>query len=220
MHENWTREDYVKRYNSVYPIGEGEMRGYLELLQIVAEDTVVDFGCGQGDMLLFFSQHVKEAVGIDSSRPQAALARARLANSGNVRIIESSFLDCDLQGCKFTKGFARKALHHLTDPEKGVFFARISPYFERNSLFLLEDGIFDFDRGELQSRMPNLLEEAARYYGNGWETKKKDFLVTVQEEFVADFSAWEQAMSQGGFALVKRWQKTSFYGTMLAIKER
>ena len=85
---------------------------------------------------------------------------------------------------------------------------------------MIEDGIFDFDRAELAGRMPAVLEEASGFYGAKWAAKKDDFRRTLEEEFPTGFSSWSAALARGGFAVAERWRKCSFYGKMLARKER
>jgi len=154
------------------------------------------------------------------SGPQTELARKKLSDAGNVEIITAAFLNFDPGGRKFTKGFSRKALHHLTNTEKETFLLRISGAFEKNALFLLEDGIFfDFPRTDIEKNMPALLKDAERYYGSSWEQKKKDIIHSFTQEFPAGASEWTEFFAKAGFKVIKRIPKCSFYGTLMAVKE-
>lgn len=218
LFESWKKEDYVDRYNNIYGMVSDEVAVYLSHLKMNEKDSLVDFGCGDGTILVSAAGMVRQAMGVDCSVRQVELAKENSRNIPNVKIINGSFLGCDLTGYNFTKGCARKALHHLTDDEKSVFFSRISANFVPGSLFLIEDGIFDFDRSELEKKFPQIMEEAGPFYGERWELIKKDFIITLREEFPTGRKEWEKALSAGGFKVIERWQKTSFYGGLLAMK--
>lgn len=216
----WDQTSYVEHYNSLYGFSEEEALHHLAPLRLDARDTFVDFGCGNASILSLAARTVKLAIGVDCSAEQVALARKRMAPFNNTRIIEAKFLDCDLTGHRITAAAGRKSLHHLTDEEKGAFFARISPWFEPSARFVIEDGIFSFDRAELSARMPQILQEAPAFYGKKWDAIRPDFLVTLNEEFVTGLPQWKTALAAGGFRVTEIDQRTCFYARVLAIKER
>jgi len=216
--DDWRSEGFVSHYNRLYGPGRAEVAAYLARLRLVPGDVFVDFGCGQGDMLAVAAETVQTVVGVDVSPQQLALARERLEGRSGARLIESAFLDFRWDGEPFTKGAARKALHHLDDQQKGEFLRQVAPHFAPGALFILEDGVFDFDRAELEARMPAVLEEAAVYYQDAWEAKRKDFVECLRHEFPTGRNAWEGAFAGAGFEIVDRWQASSFYGGLLARK--
>jgi len=220
MEENWSDKDYAAHYNRVYATPEEEFRSCLALLNLSGEDTLADFGCGNGDFLSLAAGLVKAAVGVDISGPQADAAERKLSGKKGVEIVRASFLDFKPGNRRFTKGFSRKALHHLTDPEKERFLLTIAPAFPSGALFLLEDGMFfGFGRSEIEKNWDALMSEAANYYGASWETKKKDIVHSFREEYPTGAGDWIRIFTEAGFDVIRREPKCSFYGSLLAVKK-
>lgn len=219
MQENWSDRAYAAHYNRLYATPAEEFQACLARLDLQGADHLVDFGCGNGDFLFLAADRVASALGVDLSGPQLEEARRKLADRPHVEVVQSSFLDFDPGSRRFTKGFSRKALHHLTDPQKGEFLMRISPAFQPGALFLLEDGMFfGFERQDLDRHWSALVEEAAAYYGDTWGAKRDDILHSFREEYPTGASQWERLFDLAGFELLERLPRCSFYGTLLAIK--
>ena len=212
MPEVWKNEDYVKRYNKVYGITEDQIKRYLAPLKLNDSDVAIEFGCGNGEIIGRVADLVKTIVGVDLSKTQLECASKNLANNKNVILLESSFLDCNISKYSFTKGFSRKALHHLTDDEKEKFVEKIAPHFEKDSLFVIEDGIFNFDKALLKEKVPEIVAEAKVYYGDNWPHVEKDFMITILEEFITDYATWEKAFLKCGFKTVEKTPYSMFYG--------
>lgn len=219
MREDWSDEAYAAHYNRLYATPPEEFRACLERLHLTGEDSLVDFGCGNGDFLALAAERVRTALGVDVSGPQVDEAERKLKGRPGVEILRTGFLDFDPGPRRFTRGFSRKALHHLTDPEKDRFLARVGPAFLPGALFLLEDGMFfGFERGDLEQNWDALVGEAAAYYGEAWEAKKADILHSFREEHPTGAAEWERIFARAGFQVVERLPRCSFYGTLLAIK--
>ena len=216
--EDWQDREFVDWYNKHLRFEKEQLDAYLALLDLGSEDSFVDFGCGNGSLLEKVAPLVKNAVGLDGSEEQLRQAREKLHGSANVELINAGFLDCDLSGWVFTRASARKALHHLPDAEKKIFFRRISEHFAAGALFVLEDGIYDFDIERLAEHKDSILVEAKAYYGPRWDMIKDAFIKTITEEFPTDKANWLSAFSQGGFELVTYQRVTSFYGKILTRK--
>lgn len=219
MEGDWNDEKYSAHYNSLYRTPAGEFRSCIELLKLSPGDSIIDVGCGDGDFLLLASGIAASALGVDVSEAQVALARAKLAGKPGTEVVHSSFQDFAPGPRTFTKGFSRKALHHLTDPEKETFFMKLSPAFKPGAVFLLEDGMyFNFGRQDLEKNWDLLLADAAAFYGASWEAKKKDLVHSFREEFATGADEWTRIFAKAGFKVAARMPKNSFYGTLLAVK--
>ncbi len=215
----WKNREFVEHYNRLYGVSEADIRAFLAPLQLGAGDTVVDFGCGNGSIIALAAAAVAQACGIDGSLDQVTLARRNLHGCGNVEIRHEGFLEVCLPVSHFTRGWARKALHHLTDPQKDEFFTRIGPAFKAGSLFLLEDGMFDFPREDLEEQWPRVMREAEIYYDDRWAAVRRDVEHTLRCEFPTGADRWLQAMSHAGFRPLEVRQRTCFYGSILAQKD-
>ncbi|MCR5662198.1 MAG: class I SAM-dependent methyltransferase [bacterium] len=217
----WTDKDYVDYYNRNYASTEEEFKFFAERLELGTNDRLIDFGCGNGDFLAICAPLAKSVTGVDLPGPQADIASERLAQFSNAEIIASPFTEVDLGERVFTKGFSRKALHHLTDPEKLAFIKNISANFALGALFWLEDGIF-YDIGginatveDIKAHLPELEKEAAAYYGDSWELKRGDILRSFLEEFPATADYWEHCFRNAGFELIGKYPRCSFFGGMM-----
>lgn len=215
----WKSGTLVEHYNTLFPFDEKDILEYLAPLELAPDDVFVDFGCGNGAALSVAAKLCRRAVGVDISRQQLDIARKRLETYPNVRLLELPFLACRLEDETFTRGSSRKALHHLTDPEKIDFFALIGQRFVPGARFVIEDAVFDFPRSTLEKNMHLVLADAERWYGERWPKVREDLLITLREEFATGIDAWEEALHAGGFRITERRRRTCFLSHLTAIKE-
>jgi SAM-dependent methyltransferase len=219
MTAQWQNNDYVSHYAKYYNTPEMEFIELAGRLNLDSEDCLVDFGCGDGTFLFCCAQHIGSGIGIDLSEHQVTAARERLKNQPHIAVCQSAFLEFNYQDKSFTKGFSRKALHHLTDPEKEIFFEKAGSAFMKDSLFLIEDAIFfDFERANLENHWEELMREASVYYGAAWAHKQKDVTECFRLEFPTGMDSWLKALKTGGFTVIETKRACSFYGSILAQK--
>ena len=219
MEENGKDKKHVARYNDLYAEPGEEFLKCAELLRLAPGDRVIDFGCGNGDFLAAALKTAGSAVGVDQAGSRLAAAARRFKGDSRVKLVKSPFLDFEPGGETFTKGFSRKALHHLTDREKTLFFAKTGKSFAPKALFLMEDIIFDFERPDLDRNWPGLMKDCAAYYGASWERREKEVVFCFRKEYPAGIKAWTAALAAGSFKILQRGRRSSFYGFLLAEKE-
>lgn len=215
---NWSDKDYSAHYNRLYATPAEEFGACLKKLSPGPSDTLLDLGCGNGEFLELALAKVSGAVGVDIADSQLEQAALRFKGDARVKLVKAAFLDYRPEPGAFTRGFSRKALHHLDDAAKPAFFERLGPGFKPGALFLLEDGIFDFERSELEQHWAALMNDCEAYYGAGWESKKSDVSFCFRQEFPAGVKAWTAALAAGGFSVIARERRSSFYGSLLAKK--
>jgi len=207
------------RHNDLGASPLEELLKGVDLLRVAPGDRVIDLGCGNGEFLAAALRTAESAVGVDVSKNRLDQAALRFKGDSRVELIRSPLLDFEPGGKTFTKGFSHKALHTLTDPEKHRFFAKIGKSFIPKALFLVIDGIFDFERSDLDSNWPGLMKDCAAYYGAAWERRKDGIIFSFRKEYPAGIKTWTSALAAGGFRVVKRERRSSFYGFLLAEKE-
>lgn len=224
MEENWLNDEYVRYYNRNYQTSQEEFAAYLKLLKVNVQDVLLDLGCGNGDFLETASPYVKKAIGVDISPLQVSLAQERLKAFSNASVICSDFVDCAQalsRQCRdlppITAVFSRKALHHLTDPEKRGMLQSLAPLLAADAKFYVEDGVFfNFEREKIQENLPQLLEECAGYYGEAWEQKRGDLLNSFLNEHPTGLGFWTRELEAIGFKVAELRPRSSFYGGILA----
>jgi len=219
MEENREDKKYAARHNDLYSEPGEEFLKCAELLRLAPGDSVIDFGCGNGDFLAAALKTAGSAVGVDPAGSRLAAAALRFKGETRVRLVNSSLLGFEPGSETFTKGFSRRALHVLTDREKTLFFSGTGKSFAPKALFLVEDFIFDFERIDLDRNWPGLMKDCAAYYGASWERRKKETVFCFRKEYPAGIKAWTSALAAGGFKVIQRGRRSSFYGFLLAEKE-
>ena len=219
MEENREDKKNAARHNDLYAEPGEEFLKCAELLRLVPDDRVVDFGCGNGDFMDAALKTAGRIVGVDQAGNRLERAALRFKGDARVKLVKSPLTGFEPGGETFTKGFSRKALHLLTDPEKKLFFAKAGKSFAPKALFLVEDFIFDFERIDLDRNWAGLMKDCAAYYGGSWERRKSETIFCFKSEYPAGIKAWTSALAAGGFKVVQRLRRSSFYGSLLAEKE-
>ncbi|MGM9998965.1 MAG: class I SAM-dependent methyltransferase [Candidatus Bruticola sp.] len=220
MEENWLNEDYVRYYNKNYVTEDEYFKQCLHMLKVGADDTFIDFGCGNGDMLRLAAPLARKVFGLDISRLQIELAATNLRSFANTELTQAAFTEYFPPPNIFNKGFSRKALHHLTDQEKAVFIKNVGAAFRPGALFYIEDGIFfNFERHQLHKNWEKLKEDAAKYYGPTWPSKEHDVMNSFLNEFPCGLEYWRKCLEEAGFSIIETMPKCSFYGGIMAKKK-
>jgi SAM-dependent methyltransferase len=103
---------------------------------------VADLGCGVGMVTQLLAQLVGpegEAIGVDFSGPQVAKAKQLLPpQSSNVRFVEASATETDLESESFDLVYCRFLLIHLQEPGKAL--SEMYRLLKPNGILVCEDG--------------------------------------------------------------------------------
>lgn len=89
---------------------------------LTESDRVLEVGCGTGSTALILAPHVREYVGIDSSRRMVEIAGDKLGSEdpGNLQFTHAEITDPTLANISYDKVLAYNVLHLLPDLNKGV----------------------------------------------------------------------------------------------------
>ncbi|MBF0312530.1 MAG: class I SAM-dependent methyltransferase [Oligoflexia bacterium] len=221
FNQMWNQQEYVARYNQVYPLLDQDCQLYCDLLQIKMDDHLLDLGCGEGYFVKkLLEMGIKKITVVDVSGEQLLRLREKLTpqEEQKLTIIEGDFESISFPQEQVTKVFARASLHHLDQLKKRLFFQKLKSVTKKSALFLLHDMVFDFPKEELNQQMPRLLQEASVHYGDRWILKKEDIIATWFDEFPEDFKTWISVCKEGGLELVGRKRITSFLSILLFSK--
>lgn len=91
-------------------------------LELCANDSLLEIGCGTGNLLLPVSHLVRTATGLDHAAILEVL-RSRLREETNITLIPGNFLDVTLNE-QFSKILIYSVLHYLTDQAEVLEFIR------------------------------------------------------------------------------------------------
>lgn len=128
--ENWER---LKREI----IGNVDLNGLI-LKSIPASDTIVDLGCGTGDLLPFLGEKSRRVIGVEKSPRMLEAARRRFAGQEEtfqLRIGELEYLP--LREGEADLAVINMVLHHLPEPVKAL--QEVHRVLKKGNLFIISD---------------------------------------------------------------------------------
>jgi ArsR family transcriptional regulator len=159
--ENWER---LKREI----IGNIDLNGLI-LKSIPASDTIVDLGCGTGDLLPFLEEKSRCVIGVEKSPRMLEAARRRFAGQEEtfqLRIGELEYLP--LREGEADLAVVNMVLHHLPEPIKALL--EVNRVLKKGNLFIIAD-LLRHDQETMRER-----------YGDRWlgfsEREIKEWLET------------------------------------------
>lgn len=181
--------DKVSRKSSKAP---KELRGTalkaLEATQshLDREKSVLDFGCGVGDLTNAIAEKVKAVHAIDTSSGMLEVARARASQRsiGNVKFAQSDLSDVDHPDGVFDVVTAFNVLHYVEDTRAAS--SRISELLSPAGLFISSTACLD-ERISLLGTLALVLSK---------------FKVMPDMKFYAE-SELEEMIASGGFQIVE-----------------
>ena len=143
--------------------------------------TVVDLGCGPGDVSARFARRYPSArvVGIDGAPAMLALGRERMKAAGlsdRVELREAVLPAPGLPG-SFAGGISNSLLHHLGDPL--VLWQSIRQLVQPGAPVL----VMDLVRPETPARATELVDQ---YAAGEPEVLRRDFLNSLHAAFTVD----------------------------------
>ncbi|CAI8893002.1 class I SAM-dependent methyltransferase [Pseudomonas soli] len=119
LNVGWHDVERLGKSDRIYGPGS---RTFLQRYAHIKEGmTVLDVGCGTGNMSLWMAEKVGPAgqvVGIDASAEQIAVSNARAKSMGlkNIRFLQLDFSQIHTLGIQFDLAYCRFILIHLTQP--------------------------------------------------------------------------------------------------------
>lgn len=120
------------KYESRNPIARVLVRGYLrcfdELVRTADASTVLEVGCGEGELSLRVAGEGREILGTDVSAMMIAEARERAARRGiGMRFEQADLFDLDPARARYDLVLCCEVLEHLRDPVAAIaHLARLS----------------------------------------------------------------------------------------------
>lgn len=162
--------------------------------------TIVDAGCGDGEMLRYLSQHITDTrvqfLGLDLSAKSIAAARVKSNGFENIRFRESDILkiepteiSCDILTSTLT-------MHHFNDQEIVLFLKKFKEITTHSII------INDLHRSKAAFRLFQLL--CLTFIRN--EISKHDGLISIASGFKrADFKRYAQLVPFKNDQILWKW---------------
>ena len=170
----YANADFEKINNRVIEIFD------IEFPDIEIKGTILDLGCGPGDITFRFAKHFPDStvIGIDGAAVMIELANQRKCREteflGNIKFIEAEIPVAPIPGIPYDLIVSNSLYHHLHNPE--VLWKTILDYGSSGTKIF----IVDLFRPDSKERADWLVNE---YSGNEPEILKKDFYNSLCASF-------------------------------------
>jgi ubiquinone/menaquinone biosynthesis C-methylase UbiE len=208
-------------YNSVlcamlYDIHHRKFRDYqreseeiLSLLDLDADQTVLDMGCGTGAFALHAAQRCKKVYAVDVSKAMLRCARrkSRKAKLDNIEFHHGGFLTYDHRAKPVDVIVSTVVLHHLPDFWKLAGLRRLAQMCKAGGKLYLFDVVFSFNIDDHESRLSQWVKSTAERIGLSFADEVK---IHIREEFSTYDWIMEGLLERAGFAI-----ETANYGNDL-----
>ena len=170
----YANADFEKINNRVIEIFD------IEFPDIEIKGTILDLGCGPGDITFRFAKRFPDStvIGIDGAAIMIELANQQKCREteflGNIKFIEAEIPVAPIPGIPYDLIVSNSLYHHLHDPE--VLWKTILDYGSSGTKIF----IVDLFRPDSKERADWLVNE---YSGNEPEILKKDFYNSLCASF-------------------------------------
>ncbi|MGB2579926.1 cyclopropane fatty-acyl-phospholipid synthase-like methyltransferase [Elusimicrobium simillimum] len=191
---------------------------YLEYFDFKKTDTLLDLACGDGAFLAEAAPKVKNAVGLDCSSEQLALAAEALKKTKKVTLIEGWLQDAHFDAASFDKISMRNAIRNLNNHEKGVLIHKASHWIKPGGIFVVEDIITSFALHRRDERHEMIEAEGQQYYGAKWTDMRDAFYHDLYHSNPSDLSLMMHHFLFTGFNVLKIIKHTSCVCTIIVQK--
>jgi SAM-dependent methyltransferase len=146
------------------------------------DSTLIDLGCGTGELVLAASEIAARVVAVDISKPMLDALRAKAEARGrtNIDTVNAGFLSYEHRGSQADFIYTRNALHHLPDFWKAIALTRIAGMLRSGGVLLLRDLIYAFDPAEAAAKLEDWFASASRSPDIGWTSEELQIHVRTE----------------------------------------
>lgn len=178
-----------------------ETESIVQMLGITPEDTVLDFGCGTGGIVLNLAQYCKKVIGVDISREMLDILeeKAKKQDITNIETHCAGFLTYNHdQPVKVDKIVSMVALHHLPDFWKSVALLNMAKILETGGKLYLFDVVFTFNIPDHQKAIGQMINQMQDTAGDSMADELK---VHIRDEFSTYDWIMEGLLERAGFSI-------------------
>ena len=212
---DWREQELAQWYNKNM---RGSLEGYASLFGFDKNDAVLDLGCGDGTLLAIAAQQGARVTGVDISDVQLAASRQALKGVKGATLIKSTLQEVNFPEQSFTKVSIRKAIHHLTNDEKGLLIDKVYHWLKPGGILIIEDMILTFALHRRDENRALVEKDASIYYGSNWPDFRDAFFTTMYQELPCDLAQLTHHLLFTGFHILKIASPACFMSTVIAEK--
>ncbi len=199
-------------YNSVlcamsYDIHHRKFRDYqreseeiLALLDLNADQSVMDMGCGTGAFSIYAAERCCKVYAVDVSKAMLRCARrkAKKAKLNNIEFHHGGFLTYDHRANPVDAIVSTVVLHHLPDFWKLAGLKRLAQICKTGGKLYLFDVVFSFDMNDYESRLNQWVKTTAERIGSAFAGEVETH---VREEYSTLNWIMEGMLERAGFEI-------------------
>jgi ubiquinone/menaquinone biosynthesis C-methylase UbiE len=195
---------YDKQHSNFRNLDE-EARKIAKDLELSQASTILDIGCGTGELATRLARICKHVYAVDISNVMVDVLRAKISDQRleNVSPAVSGLLTYEHKGEPLDAVVANVTLHHLPDFWKQIALCRLYDFLKPRGKLFLADVVFGFDPRKHREAIDSWLTGMRRIAG---QQIADETIVHVRDEF----STWEWVMSgmleRAGFHVVNNIQ--------------
>jgi putative AdoMet-dependent methyltransferase len=206
-----SRHDKFRDYTS-------ESNRIIELLDLRADQTVIDVGCGTGAFAVRTAGRCKKIYAVDVSEAMLDCARKKVkeAKLTNVEFYRGGFLTYEHVADRADAIVSMVALHHLPDFWKLVGLKRLARMCKPGGKFYLFDVVFSFDVDDYESRIEQWIESTAEAAGPPFDEEVRTH---VRDEYSTFNWVMEGLLERAGFAIETADYKNDFMAAYLCTRK-
>jgi ubiquinone/menaquinone biosynthesis C-methylase UbiE len=216
-------------YNSVlcamsYDIHHRKFRDFqkeseeiIALLDLKADQTVLDIGCGTGAFAIHAAERCKKVYAVDVSKAMLRCARrkAKKAKLDNIEFHHGGFLTYDHGSNPVDVIVSTVALHHLPDFWKLAGLKRLAQICRAGGKLFLSDVVFSFEIDDYENRLGQWVKSTAEKVGPAFAGEVE---IHVREEYSTFEWIMEGLLDKAGFTIEKADYRNDFLAMYLCTR--
>lgn len=173
---------------------------FLDALGVQAGQTLIDLGCGTGDLAIQAAKRgaVVYAVDVSVAMLEVAKKKAEAAGVDTIAFCRGGFLTYEHQGAPADVVTSCAALHHLPDFWKGIGLRRVAGMLGEGGRFYLMDTVYSFDPTEYGAFFDEKTAWATQHVSADFG---REVEIAVRDEFSTCDWIMEGLLTRAGFAI-------------------
>jgi SAM-dependent methyltransferase len=196
-----------------------EDRLLLDTLALNDTHSIVDLGCGTGQLACEAAPRVRQVLAIDISATalEKAAARAKQQNCSNITFARSSFLTWESADAPFDLIITKFGLHHLPDFWKAKALRRIFENLKPGGRLIIRDIVFSCPPDDIDATVETWLNWVGEHTG----FNRSEATRLVRDAHFTFGWIMEGLLASTGFRVIRsEYDAAGVYGDYLAIKPK
>lgn len=195
-----------------------EAEDFINYVGLTAEQAVLEFGAGTGELSIEIARHCKMVYAVDISPVMLEIARKKAESHdiNNIKYCHAGFLTYERQGEPVDVIVSQLALHHLPDFWKLVALQRMNAMLKEGGKLFLRDTVYSFAVEDYKSFFDNLLNGIEQVAG---EELALDTKIAIRDEFSTCDWIMEGLIKRAGFTIDTMNYQDGFLAVYVCIKK-